>query len=465
MKEAHMKLSKKIAAVAVAGALGVAAVTPAMALENEFSGIYNLRFYLSNVDNGTAAAIVPSTTLANKNKANNYFEQRARVKYTAKASDDLKLVTFFELDSKFGGQGPGAAYKGTASGNDAGQLDADSLTLETKNVYLDFNVGKNFNAKTGVQTLSDKFKGIFISFADVAGINTTTKVGNLALNAGYFRLAEGILATGNSKTGHDQWDLALLDAQFNVSKDVSVGAAYYLSSDYRTNLPVTVHTLGAYGAGKVGALTLSGFAAMQTGYNNSAVGVKQQKSGYAANMGAKLPIGPGTLKAAYLYTSGDDARDNRDTSWFSIKNGASSLSSYNESGAWLLNRNINISSIGSTDRSVVYAFGDQRNPGYSILSVGYDANITPKVFANVNAAVGFASKNQSVTAAGGKNGSNMLGTEINLETGYKVYDNLTAKIQAAYLILGGYYNGNNSLTPGKNAENPYTTRVVLQYAF
>ena len=34
---------------------------------------------------------------------NNYFEQRARLQYTAKVSDDLKLVTHFELDTRFGG--------------------------------------------------------------------------------------------------------------------------------------------------------------------------------------------------------------------------------------------------------------------------------------------------------------------------------------------------------------------------
>ena len=40
-----------------------------------------------------------------KKDANSGFiaEQRARILYTAKASDDLKLVTHFELDSRFGG--------------------------------------------------------------------------------------------------------------------------------------------------------------------------------------------------------------------------------------------------------------------------------------------------------------------------------------------------------------------------
>ena len=39
---------------------------------------------------------------SNNLKTNNYFEQRARLFYTAKASDDLKLVTGFEIDSVWG---------------------------------------------------------------------------------------------------------------------------------------------------------------------------------------------------------------------------------------------------------------------------------------------------------------------------------------------------------------------------
>jgi hypothetical protein len=57
------------------------------------------------------------------------------------------------------------------------------------------------------------------------------------------------------------------------------------------------------------------------------------------------------------------------------------------------------------------------------------------------------SKPTDKTAGNGKqNGTNYMGTEINIETGYKLYDNLTAKVQAAYVVLGGYYK--NSLLKG-----------------
>jgi hypothetical protein len=62
-----------------------------------------------------------------------------------------------------------------------------------------------------------------------------------------------------------------------------------------------------------------------------------------------------------------------------------------------------------------------------------------------------------------------MGAELNLETGYKVYDNLTAKVQLAYVMLGGYYKHHSvdaSATGlNKTPEDPYTARVGLSYAF
>ena len=49
-----------------------------------------------------------------------------------------------------------------------------------------------------------------------------------------------------------------------------------------------------------------------------------------------------------------------------------------------------------------------------------------------------------------------------------MYDNLTAKVQGAYVVLGGFYKdqaSNSTLASLKDPENPYTARVVLQYAF
>jgi hypothetical protein len=98
--------------------------------------------------------------------------------------------------------------------------------------------------------------------------------------------------------------------------------------------------------------------------------------------------------------------------------------------------------------------------GTAIIALGYDATITPKLYANANLGFGLTAENNQNSKG---NGSHFQGTEINLETGYKMYDNLTASVQAAYLFLGPYYK--NSVAVGQDGVDPYTARVVLTYAF
>ena len=70
------------------------------------------------------------------------------------------------------------------------------------------------------------------------------------------------------------------------------------------------------------------------------------------------------------------------------------------------------------------------------------------------------------------NASSYMGSELNVETGYKMYDNLTLSLQAAYVMLGGYYNNSSSASytnaAGMHAEtpeNPYTVRTSLIFNF
>lgn len=458
-----MSIKKTVAIAAAAGALTAVAM-PAMALENEFHGTFGARFLMSNYDNGGASTLVPNAYRSD-NRANNYFEQRARLQYTAKANDDLKLVTQFEIDSKFGGDKTGKY----AVSSDAGVLDADGINFETKHVYLDFNLGKSVNVKTGIQPIKDAFKGVFID-ADAAGILVTTKLAPLTLSTGYYRtatetsLAGAAAPSATSLIGQDNKDLFMVDAKFAANKDVSVGAAYYLSADYTSTRPTTIHMFGVNADAKVGPATLSGFFAAETGRTFNAAGVKKAVSGYAGNVAAKLAVGPGTLRTAGLYLSGDsDTTNGNNTAWANA-----GLQTYGESNLWIFART---GAGGTTTDRTIVGTGGPGNKGQWLYTLGYDAKITPKLYANANLGLSWVAKNAGAPVdakTGRANASNFQGTEINIETGYKVYDNLTAKVQAAYAILGGYYKGaasNSIATAVKDPENPYTTRVMLSYVF
>ena len=521
-----MSFKKTILAVAAVGALTAATAVPAMALENEFHGMYKMKYFVSNIDNSSAGYFAETGTKATSPTAVNYFEQRARLFYNAKANDDLKLVVAFELDSVFGdrsqggftgvntGANTGNVNSGTTFRNSGGALDTDAVNLETKWVHLDFNVpGVPMNVKVGTQAIKDSLKGILFD-CDAGGIFTSTKIGTAAkVNVGYFRGYEGNGGDVNGggtaggvgfKMGVNNLDLAVLEGKFAITKDFSVGANYYGYYDYRSSAATLLdHTFGVNADAVMGPLALSGFVAGQIGTIRNQAGVASpvngavngnvDLSGFAANAAAKLKAGPGTAKLAALYTSGDDGKSaGKNKSWQSLQmsvNGAAgqsnsgSLNTYNESGMMLLNRNAAAQG-GSSDRTIV-ATTNNRDQGVILVAAGYDANLTPKFYANGN--IGFAWVAEARTGAtgttgnlndrgdadalkpknnvsGAQNSSNYLGTEINVETGYKLYDNLTASVQAAYVFLGDYYKGTATNKVG-NPDDPYSARVVLSYVF
>jgi hypothetical protein len=488
-----MSIKKTLLAVAAVGALTAATAVPASALENEFHGMYKMKYFVSNLDNGAGGFYAPT---GKGTSTNNYFEQRARLFYNAKANDDLKLVVAFEIDSVFGDRAQGGFTGVNAAGNTGtvntatatrgtgGAFDTDAVNLETKWVHLDFNIpGAPVNVKVGTQAIKDDLKGILFD-VDAAGIYTTSKFGPATVNLGYFRGYEGIngdtTGVGFNKLGVNNLDMVILQGKFAVSKDLSVGADYYGYFDYRQNSAIMKdHTLAINADAKVGPVAVSGFIAGQMGdIKNNVAGTKQDLVGLAANVAGKLKVGPGTAKLSALYTSGDNGKGDN-SSWQSLQQSiggaatlnttAGTLNTYNESGMMLLMRN-GAAAGTTTDRGIVWTTNN-KNQGVTGVFAGYDAALTPKFYANGNVGVAWTSNENSAKptnlATNAKNSSDFLGTEINAECGYKLYDNLTASAQAAYVVLGDYYkntgrdNGGAAATP----DNPFTTRLVLTYVF
>jgi hypothetical protein len=464
-----MKFSKTLMSITAAGAL-CAAATPALAFDNEIHGSYLMKYFVTNYEAVGNRYIFRESnndfTDSRSRKTSNYFDTRTRFYYSAKASDDLKLVTAFEIDAVFGDRAQQTARNGGAA------LEADSVNLETKWVYLDFKIPSTpVKITAGIQPIKDKFKGIFFD-ADVAGINSVTTMGPATVGLGYFRAYDSdLFTTSNDNTnarGVDNLDIVALSADYNVNKNLRVGGAYYLYNDDRSANTLTVHCFGANFDAKINKLALSGFAAMQQGeVKNSDVSI----SALAFNLAAKHPVGPGTLKVAALYTTGDDGDNNTNTAWQAVNqspgganNGTNGnvnmTNSYNESGMMLLNRNTS-SGGTTTDYHLVQGAGNL-DQGVILATIGYDATINPKWYAKTNVGAAWVSSNNSQLTNLKNKGNNFMGTEINLETGYKLYDNLTASVQGAYVILGGYYS---DMDNGRDPANPFTARLALNYAF
>jgi hypothetical protein len=467
------KFQKQMLTIAAAGALTAVTALPAMAFENEFHGMFAIKTFLSNFDNG-ASGVIPG---AKDTKTNNYTDQRTRIQYTAKASDDLKLVTHFEMNTRWG-----VAYSASAAGEPAtagGDIDTDGANFLVKHAYLDFNVGKPLNVKLGQMAYKDTLKGLYVD-ADLPMAYVTYKAGGYTMGLGYSRFNDAASAlTAKSYLGDKASDLFVLDNTYAISKDTKVGMSYYLNVDNQLDVdgPLgkdkKVHTLGLFGETKFGALALSGFAAMQAGSQKNFVGnTTQNYHGWAADVLATMKVGSGTARTGFMFTSGDngngtDVAHNR--GWQTVSylgtNATAAQNSYNESGMMLLVRN---TAMGGTSTD-----GYFRKPitNIALAHMGYDATLTEKLYLNGN--VGFAwipasgrLATPSATAQTAVfNGSDFMGTEINVETGYKLYKNLTLKAQVAYVMLGGAYKNLAAATPNNDPANPYTMRLGAHYSF
>ena len=210
--------------VLAAAALTAVSATSALAVEHQFGGAFTVFSDISNF-NGSP------TTDANGNYAPqgldkkaptaNYVTSRARIGYTAKASDDLKFVSMFELDYSFWGN---SSY--TVGRNQGGALGADTVNIETKNLYLDANVTKNTNVKAGMQGFDDAFKGSFVG-ADMAGLLVTHSYNKASAAVGAFRWDDKSTTT----LGHQTRDFLIVDGKYELNKQTKVGAAYYLMKD------------------------------------------------------------------------------------------------------------------------------------------------------------------------------------------------------------------------------------------
>lgn len=437
-----MKKSMKF----LVAALALAALsTPAFAIEHEVSGRFASFFAVSNYStpndfNGRLDKDASTT---------NWFDQRLRLGYIAKANENVKLVTKFELDYAFWGNS--ALTNGRGQG---GGIGADAVNLETKNIYLDWTAS-NCNAKIGMQSYDDAFSGIIFS-TDMAGILLSHKYSNATASVGFFRWedsAGGGLFGANDPhglPGQNVQDLFVLDGKYNVSKDLKVGAAYYYIQDDAdidtnpdenvtslVNRDAKVHTLGVNAATALGAVNINGFLLGQFGDYDTTEDAK----GYAAKLAANTAVGTGTLRLDALYVAGGSNQlyITRD------KNG------YYDNEMMILSRDKNQTTI---DNAVVY---DVNNHGEGVImaAIGFDQPFSPTLTGSAN--VGFAMVEDNQGALGTDPDEDYVGTEVNVELVKKATDNVTLSARAAYLFIGDHYTG--------NPDNPYAVQTMVSYKF
>ncbi|MBW4054239.1 MAG: porin [Proteobacteria bacterium] len=454
-----MNFKKTVAIVTAAGAMAAISV-PAMALENEFHGMYRAFGFMTNAFSGASGFNLAADSATDK-----FIEQRARLMYIAKANDDLKLVTQFEIDTKFGGSSSTKYPIG-----DGGGLDADRISLETKNVYLDFKIPLTpVRAMVGIQPFNDAFQGTFGLF-DATGAVFTGKTGDLTATYGYFTVGNsntsfdykatpnGISDTGtNFPSNKGSQDLNVIDLKYAVNKNLTVGTSYYMLLDKVGTATVANNTVGLNAATKVGPVDLAASFGLQFGKSGVTTLTNTGTTAFGGSVVGKIAAGPGKIDVSALYLSGDKDASGYNHAWQSIGTG---VNYFNAANMWLLVRN------GAEINTATQIGGssDITRGGHGLMGVfaGYEGT-AGKMFYNAN--VGYARVAEKQAAS-----SSSIGTELNATVGYKLYDNMSASFTGAYAILGdGYGKENVMLLNGKNVgksyDNPFMTNIALNYAF
>ncbi len=486
------RLRLKEAAV-VAAAVGCMAGS-ASAMEHEFNGRLLIKGDMTNYDQAGGNDASGKRPLYRTNPAQSFFysEQRARLKYTGTLMDEVKIITQFEIDSRWGDTSQGKASQNSTR-NQGGAMETDQVNLETKNVYMEFKAPNlPTKVKAGLMPFDDAYKGVFLA-TDIAGVMTTSKFDRLTVNAGWlrgydnlnFNGADGTIPavnpaptgtgslSGTVNPGRYSLDLGILEAKFALSKELTVGGSYYLTY---SNLEKTgfniLSTFGVNAAYNFGSGTIDGFLLVQSGENptNDFGQVGQSVSAYAANLAAKLKAGPGTLRSSLLYASGDDGKGS--VGAFQCVNqlgDGNATSTYSSAQMTMLMTNTKYAA--NTDRALINTVTNY-NQGMMGAFIGYDMDID-KTFIKTNLGMAGVAENNNTfkpknLAKNDYSNGKYVGTEVNAEIGYKISSNLTASVVGGYVMLGDYYKDTvkNTATGGiETPDNPWKTQVILNLTF
>ena len=200
---------KKSLLIAVAVLAVLALTLPAFAVEFKYGGMFYTRYQSNNNLTGSNG---------NPDDNNNYFDQRLRMYFEFIGSENLRVVTKWEVDTLWGNN-----FDKFDSGGGVG---ADSINLEMKNAYVDFAVPYTpMRSTLGVQGLafmtgwivdddfssaafSTKFDPVNIQFGYIAGQNndvtsTRDNIDDVFLSVDYTYGPFAATLVGFYQDGHD----------------------------------------------------------------------------------------------------------------------------------------------------------------------------------------------------------------------------------------------------------------------
>jgi len=405
MKEKNMK---KVLVAALAVALAAVMAVPASAFENEFGGYFRVRAYSQSDFTGDDSG----------DRDYQVVDTRTRLYYTAKFSDDFKLVNKFEIDNTWGD-------------GDLGDIGADcDGAIEVKNTYVDFNMG-NYNFKLGTQ--GAVIARGFVFWDDFSGATITGNYGNVEVPFYWMKINEGGFADGDDTNDADK-DAYAVSPVFQ-SGNMTVNPYFvYVTQKEKTVDGDLFEDFMAYDLGVDLDVALGNANAWFTGiYQGGSVDVNKtdvDMSSYLVAFGGDATLGNISVHGQMFHASGQDQDDPADeiNAFVDILSESGSEDAQDWKGQsyyWA-----EIMGYGTFDPWYGSA-GSPTDKISNITAFNIGASMSPMEKLTVGADLWYAMLAEDNAA-----GDDELGTEIDLSASYALMDNLNLDVVAAYLMAG-----------------------------
>jgi hypothetical protein len=398
----EIKKMKKIIASAVGLMLagGVAATTASAAVENQFGGYWRTRFTFEDNFDGQDSG------------SRTYVDQRTRLYYTAKFSDDFKFVNKFEFNSAWGDL-------------NGGDLGADGKgNWRIKNSYADFNMGP-VNAKVGIQ--GGAIARGFILDDDFSGVVLTPTFGNVALPIIWANISNDETQSwdGSAISTFNQNLFAVLAAiKINDGMKITPYVVYHNISNSDDPLDkVQLEDSDNYYIGVDADMKFGTVGVWATGIFNGGDINGQDTTAFLAAAG----VDAGVVHGQAFYATGDDDPTDGDNDAFISAPGLSG--NFKSPGVGSSYYWSEIMGLGVFDNAP--SAGSPGDDITNIWAANVGVTIKPMDKLKIDADVWYAALAEDNAA-----GDTELGLEFDGKVGYKVYDNLTAEAIFAYLISG-----------------------------
>lgn len=417
---------KKFAILAFAAVLVVMFTIPACALENQFGGYWRTRFFTQQNFSGNDQ---------DEAKDVSRVDTRTRLYWTAVFNENLKFVNKFEMDAVWGDQ------------NTYGRIGADTISVEVKNSYADFNTGP-VNWKVGVQGVV-MARGLLFD-DDFAGAIASFKGDSFSVPLIWLKANEG----GTGKDANDlDVDYYAVAPSFTVAGAWNINPyfVYAYSKDASgwaptsTVLGGTTEKLKLWYAGLDVDVDFDMFNFWATGiYQGGDVDRIAMDSvdfkAWLIDAGFAAPMAWGDIHGEFLYATGDDDSDN-DWEAFWVPAG--------QSFYWA-----EIMGLGIFDNQASNnAPGDKIS---DIMAANFGVMVKPMPKLKVALDGWYAKRTNDIPGLN----EDYLGTEVDLKLTYQLVQGLNLDVVGAYLFAG-------DATTEKHADdaNPYEVGARLSLSF